>query len=158
MTTADELKKPKTWRQKLVMSLAAAVLAIFIGWPLMWQLGFGLPGPAEFFLHQARYEQIVAAVKKLGTKQSTGGAVANGYDRDINGFHVSWSRDVGGNYKITIMTVDWDHGGSWGYVFADVPLAQAADGEYRDYDVPGGLPLVDKRINKHWWSVYTNLN
>lgn len=134
-----------------VITLAVIAFIVFVVWPLIWQLGFGLPGIAEFMLHRSRYEGIVAKVKQQNNSPGTdGGAI-------IDGLHVGWRRTQSGKYQIEIMTVDWDHAGSWGYVYSEF-TPQLITSRDDEYDVPGGLPFINGKIVNHWWRAYTDLN
>ncbi len=144
-------RKSPWFRRLFFVGLGLCVL-VFVVWPLVWQIGFGMPGYADFYLHRAKYENIVRTVKTLplasgATTQLT-----------ISGIPVSAARLTNGQYQISLMTLDWDHAGSYGYLFADAPPKRVTDDDYREINAPGDLPFVDRQINRHWWSVYTNLN
>ena len=82
----------------------------------------------------------------------------------IDGDDVVAERSLSGSYALTIITQDWDHAGTYGYVFSDTPLTVQADDNYpseSSIDNPGDMPFVDKAIigqGRHWWSVYNNLD
>jgi hypothetical protein len=148
-------------RRKKIRWLAFTILAVIvlvstIG-PLVWQLSFGRPGHADFYLHQSKYRNIVTAVKRLplapGAQTTT----------RVDGLLVDVARDASGSYTMTITTVDWNHAGVYGYVFSDVPLTSHPNQNYPDFlsvDNPGDMPFSDERIigqQGHWWSVYNNL-
>ena len=134
-------KKPR--RLWLVFSiLGLSVLAYAFG-PLVWQLSFGLPGHADFYLHQNKYRNIVTEVKEVslaaGAETST----------RIDGLLVNAVRSPSGSYTVTITTVDWHHAGVYGYVFSDVPLTPHPNPNYPDslsVDNPGDMPFADKLV------------
>jgi hypothetical protein len=118
----------------------------------------GLPGNVDFYLHQRRYERIVAMSKGFPL------AVGAETQTTLDGLKVDVARNTSGTYTITITTVDWHHAGVYGYVFSDAPLSPHPNSNYpneQSVDNPGDLPFVNKSIlgqNNRWWSVYNNLN
>jgi len=159
-TAAPEqtLKKRRkfSWR-RLMLALPAAALLLWVAWTLLWQIGFGLPGYADFYLHQGKYRSIIAKVK---AQPPAPGASVHEW---VDGYSVDIARSPSGSYAATITTVDWDHAGVYGYVFSDTPLTIHPNDNYSappSVDNPGGMPFVDKEIvgqGGHWWSVYNDL-
>lgn len=146
-----------SWR-RLALVLPAVGLLLWVAWTLLWQVGFGLPGYADFYLHQSKYRNIIARIKAQSLKPG-----ANIHEW-VNGYSVEAERSPSGSYAITITTVDWHHAGVYGYVFSDMPLTIHPNDNYPDYpciDNPGDMPFVDKGIvgqGGHWWSVYNSLD
>jgi hypothetical protein len=155
--TIVQTKRKKSWRLWLVFTFLGVSVLLYALGPLVWQLSFGRPGHADFYLHQSKYRNIVTRVKELplaaGAQNST----------RIDGLLVNAARNASGSYTVTITTVDWNHAGVYGYVFSDVPLTPHRNENYPDslsVDNPGDMPFSDKRIvgqGGHWWSVYNNL-
>ena len=149
-------RKKRRWLW-LVPGVLLAGIAIYALGPLVWQLSFGRPGQADFYLHQRKYEGIVRSVKQMplaiGAQTST----------RIDGLLVNAARSKSGSYAVTITTVDWHHAGVYGYVFSDVPLTPHPNANYPDLpsvDNPGDFPFSDRRIlgqGGRWWSVYNDL-
>jgi hypothetical protein len=149
-------RKKTRWLWLVFTILGVGVLAYAL-LALVWQLSFGLPGHADFYLHQSKYTNIVTRVRELplaaGAQTTT----------RVDGFLVNAARSASGAYTMTITTVDWNHAGVYGYVFSDVPLTPHASENYPDHlsvNSPGDMPFSDKRIigqGGHWWSVYNNL-
>lgn len=150
-------REKKTWLRRLAIVILGAGIIVYVSWTLLWQIGFGLPGNANFYLHQSKYGNIVAKAKTLplaaGAQTST----------KIDGLLVNVGRSPSGSYTVTITTVDWHHAGVFGYVFSDLPLAPHPNENYPDsmsVDNPGEMPFSDKRIigqGGQWWTVYNNL-
>jgi hypothetical protein len=148
----------KRW-PKWPLALAIVIISamVYLVGPFVWQLSFGRPGQAEFYLHRSKYQEIVSRVKALPLAP---GAQTNTH---IDGLLVNAARNAAGAYTVTITTVDWNHAGVYGYVFSDVSLAPHPNENYPDFesvDNPGDMPFADKRIigqEGHWWSVYNNL-
>lgn len=140
----------------VVIALLGVTLVIGI-LAFVLQISSGLPGNADFYLHQDRYLNIVTRAKAL---QLAAGAQAR---TPIDGLLVDVACSPSGIYTITITTVDWNHAGVYGYVFSDVPLIPHPNQNYPDYDCvdnPGDMPFADKSIlgqSARWWSVYNNL-
>lgn len=155
--STNATKRKKAWWPWLVLAAIAISVLVFIVGPIVWVVGFGHPGQAEFYLHQDRYQSIVTRVKTLplapGAQTST----------HLDGLLVNAARATSGTYTVTITTVDSNHAGVYGYVFSDVPLTPHPNENYPDFqsvDNPGDMPFADKRIigqGGHWWSVYNNL-
>ena len=58
------IRRKRTWWRWLVLAtLGMSVLVYALG-PLVWQLSFGRPGHADFYLHQSKYRNIVTRVKE----------------------------------------------------------------------------------------------
>ena len=141
----------------LVFAIVLVGLVTFALGPLVWQLSFGRPGDADFYLHQSKYKSIVTRVKQMplaaGAQTST----------RIDGLLVNAARNASGSYTMTITTVDWNHAGVYGYVFSDVSLTAHPNQNYPDHsevDNPGDMPFAYKQIfgqGGHWWSVYNDL-
>lgn len=141
-----------------MLILPAVSLLLWMAWTLLWQVGLGLPGDTDFYLHQSKYRSIIARVEAQTL------APGAGIHEWVNGYAVEAERSPSGSYAVTITTVDWDHAGVYGYVFSDTPLTVHPNDNYPDYqsiDNPGDMPFVDKEIvsqGGHWWSVYNNLD
>ena len=155
--TIMQTRRKKTRWPWLVFGILGVSVLVYALWPLVWQLGFGLPGHADFYLHQSKYMNIVTRVRELplaaGAQTST----------RVDGLLVNAARSPSGSYTVTITTIDWNHAGVYGYVFSDVPLTPHPNQNYPDFlsvDNPGDMPFSDKRIigqGGRWWSVYNNL-
>jgi hypothetical protein len=155
--TITQTGRKKTWWRWLVFAILGVSVLVYAFGPLVWQLSFGRPGHADFYLHQSKYRNIVTRVKELplaaGAQTST----------RVDGLLVNAARSASGSYTVTITTVDWNHAGVYGYVFSDVPLTPHPNENYPDslsVDNAGDMPFSDKRIigqGGHWWSVYNNL-
>jgi hypothetical protein len=115
-------------------------------------LDVGLPGWFNFHVHQARYEAIVAEAKNLPLDPEThyGGGLLDGYQ-------VSVQRNPEGKYTVSILTQDWNHAGSYGYVYAEGEPKETGD-PYFPYELPGSLPALELRLNQNWWTAYNGLN
>lgn len=150
-------RRKKNWLSRLALALIAVCLFVYVIWPLVWQLGFGLPGHADFYLNQSKYEVIVAKAKALPLEP--GAQIRT----RVDGLTVDVRRSPEGPYTMTITTVDWHHAGTYGYVFSDTPLTPHPNENYSDYlsvDNPGDMPFLDSGISGQggrWWSVYNNL-
>ena len=150
-------KRNNQWLRWLAFAILVVSLLVYALWTVVWQLGFGLPGNANFYLHQSKYRSIVATAKTLplepGAQTST----------RVDGRLVNVGRSQSGSYTVTITTVDWNHAGVFGYVFSDEPLSPHPNENYPDFesvDNPVEMPFSDKRIigqGGHWWTVYNNL-
>ena len=151
------IRRKRTWWPWLLLAILGMSVLVYALGPLVWQLSFGRPGHADFYLHQSKYRNIVTRVKELplaaGAETST----------RIDGLLVNAARNASGSYTVTITTVDWNHAGVYGYVFSDVPLTPHPNPNYPDslsVDNPGDMPFSDKRIigqGGYWWTVYNNL-
>lgn len=141
----------------VLLGLTALALGLFLIFTI-WLIRTGLPGNIDFYLHQRRYESIVAHAKALPL--APGAETHTTWD----GLKVDVGRNQSGSYTVTITTVDWHHAGVYGYVFSDLPLTPHPNEQYpesQSIDNPGDMPFVDKSIVRnggHWWSVYNNLN
>ena len=149
--------QPSEGRRRTRYLLYAALPLSGLAAYAAWQLWPGLPGNADFHLHRAKYEGVVAKAKALPLAPGAQtGAVFDGLKVDVG-------RSTSGSYTVTITTTDWHHAGAYGYVFSDVPLAPRPYPHYPDFqgvDNPGDMPFVDKSIiwqGGRWWSVYNNL-
>ena len=40
---------------RLTLPLLSVVLGLWIAWTMVWQVGFGLPGYMNFYLHSGKY-------------------------------------------------------------------------------------------------------
>jgi hypothetical protein len=150
-------RRKKSWLLWLVFAMLGLGVLAFALWPLVVQNGFGLPGDADFYLHQSKYRNVIVKVRELplaaGAQTST----------RVDGLLVNVARSASGSYTVTITTVDSHHAGVYGYVFSDAPLSPHPNENYPDsltVDNPGDIPFADKRIigqGGHWWSVYNNL-
>ena len=136
----------KRWR-RVVLGIALGLGLCYLGFHLYLQLGLGMPGRIEFAVHHRRYERIVDEVKKRGT--APGG-------EKIDGLMTSWNRGADGRLVISIMTLDWHHAGSYGYVYSEASTAPALGQE--DDDLPGRLIFLDRKMRDRWWSAYNNLD
>jgi len=58
---------------------------------------------------------------------------------------------------VTILTQDWGHAGSYGYVYDESEPVATGD-PYFPFDVPGALPSLEVRLNQHWWTAYNGLD
>lgn len=144
----------KSWLLLLVLPVLGLGLAVVLTVSLIYS---GLPGNTDFYLHQAKYQSIVAKAKALplapGAQTHT----------TLDGLRVDVGRNPSGSYTVTITTVDWHHAGVYGYVFSDLPVTPQPAENYPDsqsVDNPGDMPFVEKSIIRqggHWWSVYNNL-
>jgi hypothetical protein len=109
-------KRKRAWWPWLVFAMLGLGVLVYAVGPLLWELSFGRPGQADFYLHQSKYRNIVTQVKGLplaaGAKTST----------RVDGLFVNATRSAAGSYTVTITTVDWNHAGVYGYVFSDDPL------------------------------------
>jgi hypothetical protein len=147
-------RERRRWtRHLLFAALPLSGLAAYAA----WQLWLGLPGNADFYLHRAKYEGVVAKARALPLAPGAQtGAVFDGLKVDVG-------RSTSGLYIVTITTADWHHAGAYGYVFSDVPPTPRPDPHYPDrlgVDNPGDMPFVDKDIvgqGGRWWAVYNDL-
>ena len=143
---------------RLTFPLLSVILSLWLAWTMVWQVGFGLPGYMNFYLHYGKYQRMVAQVK---SQHLTPGQKISEL---IDGDDVVAERSLSGSYALTIITQDWDHAGVYGYVFSDTPLTIQSNDNYPSesrIDNPGDMPFVDKAIvgqGRHWWSVYNNLD
>jgi len=150
-------RRKKTLWSWLVFAIVLVGLVTFALGPLVWQLSFGRPGDADFYLHQSKYKSIVDRVKHMPLAANAQTSTR------IDGLLVNAARNASGSYTLTITTVDWNHAGVYGYVFSDVPLIAHPNQNYPDHpevDNPGDMPFVEKQISGqggHWWSVYNDL-
>ena len=146
-------RRKKTRWLLLASALPVAGLIAYVA----WQLGLGLPGHADFYLHRGKYEGVVAKAKALPLAPEAQTSTS------VDGLRVDIGRSPSGSYTVTITTADWHHAGAYGYVFSDVPLSPYPNANYPDYqsvENPGDMPFVDKAIigqGGRWWSVYNNL-
>lgn len=157
MKTATPEKAPRkprfSWR-RLMLALPLVALLLWLAWTLLWQIGFGLPGYADFYLHQSKYRNIIAKVK---AQTLAPGASTQEW---VDGYLVDVARSPPGSYAVTITTADRGHAGVYGYTFSDTPLTAHPDENAPTYPVvdnPGSLHFVDGAIlgqGGHWWSVY----
>lgn len=144
-------------RSRWTLPLLAAIFALWLAWTMRWQIGLGLPGDMNFYLHSGKYQRIVTKIKAQHL------ARGQKVSEQLEGDDVVAERSGSGSYTLTIITQDWDHAGIYGYVFSDTPLTVQPDANYPGefgIDNPGRMPFVDKAIagqGRHWWSVYDNL-
>jgi hypothetical protein len=137
--------------------LAAALPLSGLAAYAAWQLWLGLPGHADFYLHRAKYEGVVAKARALPLEPGAQTTTV------IEGLKVDVGRGTSGSYTVTITTADWHHAGAYGYVYSDAPLAPRPDPNYPDQrgvDNPGDMPFADREIigqGGRWWAVYNNL-
>ena len=155
LTRAGRKSGKFSWR-RFALILPAVGLLLWVAWTLLWQVGFGLPGDADFYLHQSKYRNIITRIKAQSLKP---GASIHEW---VNGYSVEAERSPSGSYAMTITTVDWHHAGVYGYAFSDTPLTTHPDDndpEQPVVDNPGDIHFVDKAIvgqGGRWWSVYDN--
>jgi len=137
--------------------IVLAGFVVFVLLPLAWQIANGLPGNIDYYLHRGKYQSIIAKVRSLPLDHD-GKAHTK-----IDGLIVNAERNQSGQYTVTIITVDWNHAGVYGYVFCDSSLTPHPNANYPDLpsvDNPGDMPFADKKIigqDGHWWCVYNNL-
>ncbi|MFL6333548.1 MAG: hypothetical protein ACJ754_09595 [Pyrinomonadaceae bacterium] len=137
--------------------LAAALPLSGLAAYAAWQFRLGLPGNADFYLHRAKYEGVVARAKALPLEP---GAQTSAV---IEGLKVDVGRGASGSYTVTITTADWHHAGLYGYVYSDAPLAPRPDSNYPDQqgvENPGDMPFAEREIigqGGRWWTVYNDL-
>jgi hypothetical protein len=149
------LSAPPPRRPSRTVRLAAKVVAVFavvwLAWTSYWQLYVDFPGYLNFYAHQARYEGIVAQVKALHLKPGFSGKVAT--DR----YDVWAQLSPTGACTISIVTQDWGHAGSYGYVYDEAEPVPTGD-SYFPYDIPSSLPALETRLNHQWWTAYNGLD
>ena len=94
---------------------------------------FQSPGTADFRLHRARYEQIVAKVKAMGqgpeesrhrwvssNLDPTSFGRKRGNNEDMVGMIEVGRDEATGAYSVSITTLDRGHFGTFGYVYSDI--------------------------------------
>jgi hypothetical protein len=136
----------------LITRVGLIYVAMWLGWGLYWQLDVGLPGWINFHVHRARLEAVVARAKTLplDPKDHTGGGIVDGYQ-------VSVMRSPEGMFTVSILTQDWNHAGSYGYVYAESEPKPTGD-PYFPLELPGNLPALELRLDQNWWTAYNGLN
>ena len=134
---------------RLLLGLAGAGVGLYIVWELVLQVGLGLPGRVDFYLHRENYCGIVSSAKAVGIPEH------HSDQQSIGGASVCVTRGGGDDYIITIVTKDWNHAGFYGYVYTDkVYSAIPAEGMQGEKTLPvsGEIPLfVTHKISQHWW-------
>ena len=62
-----DIRPTKEKQAKFLLALAILVVSVtvYLLGPLIWQLSFGRPGQAEFYLHHGKYQDIVSRVKAM---------------------------------------------------------------------------------------------
>jgi hypothetical protein len=130
----------------LTARLVSVSVAIWLAWTCFWQLKIGLPGWLNYHVHQDRYDAIVAKVKSASPKD---GATLN-----VDQYAVEVELDPEGRYTITIITQDWNHAGTYGYIY-DESGRQARHDSANPYAIE---EFMDQRINRLWWTYYNGLN
>jgi hypothetical protein len=132
--------------------LSGILLSVYyIGTAVFWQVTQGLPGPLDFALHHAHYESIVADVKARNAKPGSEGWAGDGRS-------IQWRRLSSGGYMVTIITKDWFHAGTYGYLYSDTPPIRTDSEWPRQYEMPGILLFLSGRVAPKWWSAYRNVD
>ena len=146
------MKRSPRW----LFRISGVCVILYLGWELTLQIGFGLPGRADFYLHRKSYQSMVETAKTL--------RIPPGQNEKhfLVGLPCWILRDRTDHYLVTILTKDWGHAGRFGYIYSDDPYsAIPADDrpEERTLPVAGTLPLfVTGKINDHWWVAHDPLD
>lgn len=133
----------------LVVYMTMALLA-YQGWCLIWHV----PGWVDFQMHHHEYEKTVREVKSHPPPHEG----RTEYLMMAGGIPAYYKRSASGAYTITLVTADWGHLGSGGYVYFDEPPARIGNDPYRTVDAPGDLWTFEGQVRPHWWVVSNNLH
>ena len=143
-------------RSRVLFSIFGVCFFLYLGWHLTMQLGLGLPGYADFYLHRGRYQDIVTSAKSLNLSPG------HEAEHSLAGLPTWINNDKSGRYTITIVTKNWGHAGKYGYVYSDescsaIPVDDVPS--EKTLPVSCRLPLfVTGRINAHWWVAHNPLD
>jgi hypothetical protein len=143
-------------RKRLLTFVVVIAVALFFA----VRYFFRSPSAADFRLHQAQYEALVAKIKRLDIPPEESGLCWTNaalepdslsrtriYKDSMVG-KISVERTDSGQYLISIITRDDGHFGTFGYVYSEVTGGAPSTSE---------LPSVDRQIRRHWWIAYNNM-
>ncbi len=146
----------RTVRRPTSFLLGAIALLLTVGGVTCYYI-LRSPGTADFRLHRARYEEIVARVKMMGlapeeyahfwtdANLEPNSLARKRAHRDMVGMISAW-RTATGQYQISITTRDEGHLGTFGYVYSETMLPPST----------GDLPSIERQIGPHWWIAYND--
>ena len=129
-------------------AIAMAVIA-----PLLWALYWHIPGRLDFGLHHNHYQKVVNEVK---ARYSLSGDPRGQMVSD--GITAHYERSESNQYTITLVTADWGHAGSVGFLYADQPPIRISRDPYQNVDAPGDLWTLGPQVAQRWWVVSCDLH
>jgi len=121
--------------------------------PVLWTLYWHIPGRLDFSLHHHRYEKVVDELKARSSHSGEqSGQMA------MYGIDAYYKRLSTNHYTITLVTADWGHVGSAGYLYVDQSPVRITGDPYQNVDAPGDLWMCGRQVAPHWWVISCHLH